>query len=37
MTQDEEKKAIEEIQKLTDKFIKMVDDILMAKEKEIME
>ncbi len=37
ITQDESKKAAEEIQKLTDKFIKMVDEILIAKEKEIME
>jgi ribosome recycling factor len=37
MTEDEAKKGHEEIQKLTDKFIKLVDDILVAKEKEIME
>jgi ribosome recycling factor len=37
MTQDEGKKAGEEIQKLTDGFIKKVDEILVAKEKEIME
>ncbi len=37
MTQDEGKKAGEEIQKLTDSFIKKVDEILVAKEKEIME
>jgi ribosome recycling factor len=37
VTQDESKKGNDEIQKLTDKFIKMVDDTLMAKEKEIME
>jgi ribosome recycling factor len=37
VTQDESKKGQEEIQKLTDKYIKMVDDTLIAKEKEIME
>ena len=37
VTQDESKKGQDEIQKLTDKFIKMVDDTLIAKEKEIME
>jgi ribosome recycling factor len=37
VTQDESKKGLEEIQKLTDKFIKMVDEVLIAKEKEIME
>ncbi len=37
VTQDELKKGVDEIQKLTDKYIKMVDDTLAAKEKEIME
>lgn len=37
VTQDESKKGNDEIQKLTDKFIKMVDDTLLAKEREIME
>lgn len=37
ITQDESKKGMDEIQKLTDKFIKMVDEILVGKEKEIME
>jgi ribosome recycling factor len=36
ITQDEAKKGIDEIQKLTDKYIKLVDDTLLAKEKEIM-
>jgi ribosome recycling factor len=36
VTQDEAKKGIDEIQKLTDKYIKLVDDTLLAKEKEIM-
>lgn len=37
ITQDEQKINLEEIQKLTDKFIKQVDDQLVIKEKEIME
>jgi ribosome recycling factor len=36
VTQDEAKKGNDEIQKLTDKYIKLVDDTLIAKEKEIM-
>jgi ribosome recycling factor len=37
ITQDDAKKAQDEIQKVTDKFIKTVDDLLVQKEKEIME
>ncbi len=37
ITQDEEKKGLDEIQKTTDRFIKMIDDILVQKEKEVME
>ena len=37
ITEDEEKKAEEDIQKLTDNAIKDVDAICQAKEKEIME
>ncbi|MFP4417816.1 MAG: ribosome recycling factor [Fibrobacterota bacterium] len=37
ITQDDQKKAMESIQQLTDKFIKAVDDQLTLKEKEIME
>ena len=37
ITQDDAKKSQEEIQKLTDKFIKSVDELLVLKEKEIME
>ena len=37
ITQDEQKKGLDEIQKLTDDFIKNVDDLLTGKEKEIME
>jgi ribosome recycling factor len=37
LTEDELKKGEQEIQKLTDEFIKKVDDTLAHKEKEIME
>ncbi len=37
ITQDLEKKGLDEIQKTTDKFIKTVDEVLATKEKEIME
>jgi ribosome recycling factor len=37
ITQDQEKKALDDIQKLTDKYIKEVDALLVLKEKEIME
>jgi ribosome recycling factor len=37
VTQDESKKGLDDIQKLTDKFIKTIDDLLVNKEKEIME
>ncbi|HAJ79749.1 MAG TPA: ribosome recycling factor [Fibrobacteres bacterium] len=37
ITQDDMKKGQEEIQKLTDKYIKVVDDLLAIKEREIME
>jgi len=37
MSEDEERRSQEEIQKLTDKFIKQVDEQLSAKEAEIME
>lgn len=37
ITEDESKKAQENIQKLTDKYIKEVDQIAATKEKEIME
>ncbi len=36
-TEDESKKALDEIQKLTDEYIKEINDQLEAKEKEIME
>jgi ribosome recycling factor len=37
ITQDESKKGQDDVQKITDKFIKSVDDLLVVKEKEIME
>lgn len=37
ITEDEAKKAIEEMQKITDKFIKEIDGIMVHKEKEVME
>jgi len=37
MTEDDEKKGLDEIQKLTDKYIKIIDDVLIVKEREIME
>ncbi|TDY00116.1 ribosome recycling factor [Thiohalophilus thiocyanatoxydans] len=37
ITEDEEHKAEEEIQKLTDKYIAKVDEALEAKEKDLME
>jgi ribosome recycling factor len=37
ITEDQEKKALEETQKLTDKYIGEIDKLLEAKEKEIME
>ena len=36
-SEDESKKALEDLQKSTDKFVKEVDQILENKEKEIME
>jgi ribosome recycling factor len=37
ITQDEEKKGLDEIQKTTDRFVKNIDDLLVQKEKEVME
>lgn len=36
LSEDEEKRAEEEVQEMTDKYIKKVDEIVEAKEKEIM-
>ena len=37
ISEDDDRRAQEEIQKLTDGFVKQVDDLLAAKEKELME
>lgn len=37
LTKDDHKKAEEELQKLTDKYIKYIDDVYKDKEKEILE
>ncbi len=37
LTEDQEKDELEDIQKLTDEFIKKIDEILADKEEEIME
>ena len=37
ITEDEAKKALDDIQKMTDKVIKEIDDIVANKDKEIME
>jgi len=37
ISEDDERGALEYIQKLTDKHVKTVDDILASKEKELME
>lgn len=37
LTQDEQKRAEEETQKLTDKYIGLIDDVYKEKEKEIIE
>jgi ribosome recycling factor len=36
ITEDDEKKFTEEVQKITDKYVKEVDDIVVSKEKELM-
>lgn len=37
LSEDDTKKSLDEIQRLTDSYIKKIDEILMHKEKEIME
>jgi ribosome recycling factor len=37
ITEDDLKSAEGDVQKMTDKYIKMIDEILLQKEKEIME
>ena len=36
-TEDEQKKGIEEVQKITDKYVEKIGEALKIKEKEIME
>ncbi|WP_200762907.1 ribosome recycling factor [Nitrosophilus alvini] len=36
ITEDEEKRALEEVQKITDEFIKKVDELVKQKEQEIL-
>ncbi len=36
ITEDEEKKGLEEVQKITDEFVKKVDELVKQKEQEIM-
>ena len=37
ITEDDRKRGEEKIQKLTDRFVKELDELLLLKEKEIME
>lgn len=37
LSEDERRRAMDDVQKLTDRFIKNIDDILAAKEEEILE
>ena len=37
LTEDEEKRAHDQVQELTDKFVKEIDGSLSGKEKEILE
>jgi ribosome recycling factor len=37
ISEDEMHARVEEVQKMTDKYVKHVDEVLVAKEKEIME
>ena len=36
ISEDDVKKFLDEIQKLTDKFVKDIDDLLVIKEKELL-
>jgi ribosome recycling factor len=36
VTEDEERRAEDDIQKLTDRFVKDVDEVVKAKEQELM-
>jgi ribosome recycling factor len=37
ISEDDERRAAEEIQKITDIFVKKIDEVLADKEKELME
>ena len=37
ITEDEERAAEEQIQKITDKYVKQIDEALKAKEQDLME
>ena len=37
ISEDDERRAVEEIQKITDSFVKKIDEVLADKEKELME
>jgi len=37
ISEDEERKAHDDVQKITDRFIARVDDALVVKEKDLME
>ena len=37
ISEDDERRAVEEIQKITDSFVKKIDEVLAEKEKELME
>ncbi|MGI6686619.1 MAG: ribosome recycling factor [Bacillota bacterium] len=37
VSEDESKRGLDEVQKITDKFVKKIDDVMNTKEKEIME
>ena len=37
ISQDDSKRALDDIQKMTDRCVAMIDEVLQAKEKEILE
>ena len=37
ITEDEDHQAHDDVQKITDKYVKQVDDALVVKEKDLME
>ena len=36
ITEDEEKKGLDQVQKITDEFVKKVDDLVKKKEEEVL-